>query len=112
LPGLVDVVVETDAGQSAASTYTYVRAPVVTQVVPATGSAFGGQSTTIEGFGFDELVAVTFGVAPVTVVSAGSTQIVVLSPPGLAGFDVPVTVVTAAGGASLPSNDAMYRYTL
>jgi len=111
-PGQVEVVVETDAGQSAPSTYTYVLAPVVTQVVPATGSAFGGELTTIEGFGFDELVAVSFGVAPVAVVSSGSTQIVVRSPPGLAGFDVPVTVVTTAGGASLPSNAAMYRYTL
>jgi hypothetical protein len=34
--------------------------PQVTRVAPSTGDPNGGQSTTIEGSGFDGLVAVTF----------------------------------------------------
>jgi IPT/TIG domain len=110
-PDSVDITVANAAGSATSSAaYMYVGAPTVTQVVPATGLAQGGQSTTIVGHGFDQLVAVSFGIAPATIISAGSTEIEVLAPPGTAGFEVPVTVVTGVG-ASLPSANAQYLYT-
>lgn len=110
--GAADVRVTNAAGTSAsvpASTFTYIEAPVVDQVAPATGSPFGGQTTTISGRGFDGASAVLFGIAPAHIVSAGFTQITVLSPPGIPGLEVDVIVGTP-GGLSAASNASKYRY--
>jgi hypothetical protein len=91
------------------STFTYIEAPVVQQVAPATGSPFGGQSTTISGRGFDGVTAVLFGIAPALIAFAGFTEITIISPPGVPGLEVDVTVTTL-GGTSLTSDASKYRY--
>ena len=66
--------------------------PTVTSVSPATGSARGGETLTIEGKGFSSSAKVTLGGKPATVKSATSTSIEVVSPRTVAGaVDVEVT---------------------
>ncbi|MGZ6887194.1 MAG: beta strand repeat-containing protein, partial [Acidimicrobiia bacterium] len=62
--GTVDVTVTTPAGTSptgAADQFTFVAAPTVTSVTPASGPASGGTSVTIAGTNFTGATAVSFG---------------------------------------------------
>ena len=61
-------------------------APAVSQVSPISGSTVGGTSVTLTGSGFQSTDTVTFDGYQAKVVSrAGTTNMVVLSPPHPAG---------------------------
>jgi uncharacterized membrane protein len=80
--------------------------PTISQLIPNTGPASGGNTINIFGSGFTGATAVNFGVgnpAPsFTVVTDNLIQAVVPSGTGV----VPVTVVTPAG----TSNGVLYTY--
>ena len=88
--GSVDVTVSTTLGGTSALTandvYTYLVAPTVTSVSPATGSTSGGSSVVIAGTGFTSTSAVTFGTVAATSFTVNSaTQITATVPAGSAG---------------------------
>ena len=67
--GTVDVTVTTPAGTSATSPadqFTYVAAPTVTAISPASGTAAGGTPVTITGTDFTGATAVDFGTVAAT----------------------------------------------
>jgi hypothetical protein len=106
----VDVVVTTKAGASpasAASKYTYVLAPAVTAVSPASGPVAGGQAVTVTGTNLTGATSVAFGAAPVTPAGGTDTSLTVTTPAGTAG-PVDVTVVTDGGTSATSAAD---RYT-
>ncbi|KAB8066534.1 IPT/TIG domain-containing protein [Janthinobacterium violaceinigrum] len=105
--GTVDVRVVTIGGTSAASAsdqFTYVLAPAVSGIAPASGPIAGGTSVVITGTGFSGATAVRFGSANAgSFVVNGATQITATSPSGSLGVvDVKVTTVggTSASGAA------------
>jgi hypothetical protein len=99
--GTVDVTVTTVGGTSATSgadEFTYVAAPTITSVTPATGPAGGGTSVTIAGTNLTGATAVSFGAnAATTFTVDSSAQITATSPAGSGTVDV---TVTTAGGTS------------
>ncbi|GAB6900663.1 beta strand repeat-containing protein [Kineosporia succinea] len=111
--GPVDVTVVTSGGTSATSSadqYTYVAAPTVSNVSPATGPTTGGTSVVITGTGFTGASSVTFGGIPATgvITVSSDTQITAVAPVGSAGtVDV---VVTAPGGSSATGAAATFTY--
>lgn len=111
--GSVDVKVTTPGGSSAVSPsdqYTYLAAPSVTNVSPATGPAGGGTTVTITGQNFAAGSLVKFGSQSASnIVVASSTSITASSPPGVAGI-VDVTVTTP-GGVSPSTTADQFTYT-
>ncbi|HYV35271.1 MAG TPA: IPT/TIG domain-containing protein [Gemmataceae bacterium] len=109
--GSVDITVATAVGSSATSAadrFTYVAAPTVTGISPAGGPLPGGTVVTITGTNLLNATAVNFGGIPGAITSASATQIVAVSPPGVAG-SVDVTVVTAGGvSATVPADQFVY----
>lgn len=65
----------------------------VQAVVPGSGSAAGGQTVVVAGTGLDAATEVRFGASEAEIVTAGTTRLVVNTPPGSVG-SVDVTVVT------------------
>jgi hypothetical protein len=111
-PGTVDISVTGPGGVSiptVADQFTYLPAPVVTGISPATGPAVGGTTVTITGVDFNGATLVRFGSNPATnVVVVSPTQITVTSPAGTAGtVDV---IVTAIGGVSSISSADRFTY--
>ncbi|MEU8569589.1 IPT/TIG domain-containing protein [Streptomyces pathocidini] len=103
--GSVNVTVTGPGGTSNAVPYTYVAAPTITSISPASGPTSGGNTVTITGTGFGGATAVTFGPNPATsftVVSA--TQITAVVPAGTGTVNV---TVTGPGGTS---NAVPYTY--
>jgi large repetitive protein len=99
--GLVQVVVRTKLGFSAAgsaSQFTYAAIPAVATLTPSSGPAAGGTSVVIGGQGFTGATTVAFGgvVAPAFTINSDS-QITAISPPGSGTVDV---IVITSGGAS------------
>ena len=109
--GVTDVRVTTPGGQSAntaADNYTYIPAPTITGVAPATGPQGGGTSVTITGTNFTGATTVQFGGVNATGFTVNSaTQITATSPAGTGAVSVSVTT---AGGASAntPADDYTY----
>jgi Subtilase family/Bacterial Ig-like domain (group 3)/Autotransporter beta-domain/IPT/TIG domain len=104
--GTVDITVTAGGGTSGASAadqFTYVPAPTVTGVNPASGPPSGGTTVTISGDNFTNATAVRFGgtaAGAFSVVSA--SQITATSPAGTGTVDVTVTTpggTSATGGA-------------
>ncbi|MGQ4596623.1 IPT/TIG domain-containing protein [Nocardia sp. R6R-6] len=105
--GTVPVTVTTAVGTSAGVSFTYVPAPTLTSIAPASGSVTGGTTVTLTGTGFTGATAVFFGILPATSFTVNSaTQITAVSPVGLG--TVPVTVTTPGG----TSNGVSYTYVL
>jgi hypothetical protein len=117
----VDVVVSSPGGvslSSAASKFTYLVPPAVTEVDPHRGPVAGGGQVTVSGSDFiagngpdgTPVTKVRFGTAAATGVSVGSggTSLLCTVPPGAAG--VVDVVVTTAGGSSTPSATSKYTY--
>ena len=107
--GVVNVTVSNGVGTSAPSAadqFTYVGAPAVTDISPASGPTTGGTQVTISGtdLGNSSMPVVKFGAAVATVISDNGTQIVVVSPPGTAGA-VDVVVATAGGMSTMAATD-------
>ncbi|MGE3856447.1 MAG: IPT/TIG domain-containing protein [Dehalococcoidia bacterium] len=71
--------------------------PSLTSVTPTTGATTGGTTLTLNGSGFTTGATVSIGGAPASVVSVGSAQIVVTTPPGPTG--AATVLVTNPGGA-------------
>jgi len=110
--GKVDIRVVTPGGTSrvsAADKFTYIAAPTVTKISPAAGPTAGGTKVKISGKNLAKTTSVIFGAAvAATITRNTATQIVAVSPPGLAGT-VDVTVVTA-GGTSAASAADQFAY--
>ncbi len=107
--GTVDVTVTSANGTSAATSadhFTYVAAPTVTAVNPASGSSAGGTSVTITGTSFTGATAVSFGGTSASAFSVNSaTSITATSPAGSLGA-VNITVTTAAGTSTTSPSDS------
>jgi hypothetical protein len=112
LAGSVDVTVTTPGGTSArnaADHFTYIAAPSIGGVSPASGPTTSGTVVTITGTGFTGTSAVNFGSSPAvrfTVVS--DTRITATAPAGSPG-SVDVTV-TSVGGTSSKSSADRFSY--
>ena len=106
--GTVDVGVTTAGGAvSAADLYTYVAAPTVTSISPATGLAAGGTTVTITGTNFSGATRVTFGGTAASYTVNSDTQITATAPAGTGTVDIRVTT---AGGPSAWSIGGFYTY--
>ncbi|RZS36407.1 IPT/TIG domain-containing protein [Herbihabitans rhizosphaerae] len=108
---VVDVVVTTKGGSSptsAASKYTYVPAPAITVVTPASGPVAGGQTVTITGTNLAGATAVEFGDVPATVGTVTATSLTCTAPAGAVGT-VHITVTTD-GGTSAESDADEYTF--
>jgi hypothetical protein len=108
----VDVKVTTVGGESpisSADQFTYVAAPTVTSIGPASGPKAGATLVTIAGTNLLGATAVKFGTKAGTIVSTSALQIVAISPAGTAGTAVDVTVATA-GGTSPASPADQFSY--
>ena len=93
--GTVDVTVVAAGGTSATSEadqFTYVAAPSVTSISPASGFTTGGGLVTIYGANLDDATAVDFGQTAGTIVDESADAIDVVPPAGAAGA-VGMTVV-------------------
>ncbi len=103
--GIVDVRIVTAGGTSAASTrdqFSYILAPVVSGLTPASGPAKGGATVTISGMNLAN-ATVLFGKTNAKIVSDTATQITVTSPGGTGKVDI--EVVTAGGTSAATSKD-------
>ncbi|MGZ4217191.1 MAG: IPT/TIG domain-containing protein [Solirubrobacteraceae bacterium] len=109
--GTVDITVTTPSGTSSTSDadqYTYIPAPSITGVSPASGPEAGGTTVTITGTDLTGTTDVEFGSTPATDVSVGGpTQITATAPPGTG--TVHVTVTTPSGTSATSSADE-YSY--
>ncbi|MDI1314812.1 IPT/TIG domain-containing protein [Prosthecobacter sp.] len=106
--GTASVVVTTPDGTNAAnSLYTYVAAPTVSGVSPASGPITGGTSVVITGTNFTGATSVTLGGTAATSVTVdSSTQITCTAPAGTAG--TASVLVTAPGGTN--AANSLYTY--
>lgn len=78
-----------------------VASPILISVDPAAGSAAGGEPVTIRGTGLLGARVVNFGTTPAPRLSQTSdAEIVAVTPPGAAGSEVPLTVITETGSVS------------
>ncbi|HRI98386.1 MAG TPA: IPT/TIG domain-containing protein [Nocardioides sp.] len=113
--GVVDVLVSTPGGTSAASAsakFQYVvpgGQPVVEEIAPASGPTDTGVAVTVRGSGFTGATAVNFGaVAATSLTVVDDTELMVTSPPQPAG-QVDLRVVTPAGiSAVVPEDQFTY----
>jgi len=109
--GTVDVRVTNANGTSlinANDTFTYIAAPTVTSISPATGAGAGGTTVTITGTGLSGATAVTFGATAATGFTVSSaTSMTALAPAGAGTVDVRVT---GAGGTSATTAADQYTY--
>ncbi|MBU6280147.1 MAG: IPT/TIG domain-containing protein, partial [Actinomycetales bacterium] len=100
--GAVNVGVATSFGATGSpAAFTYVEAPNIASITPATGPTGGGTSVTISGTGFTGATAVRFGstnAASFTVVNA--TTITAVTPVKAAGA-ADVVVITPGGTGTL-----------
>jgi hypothetical protein len=98
--GTANVTVTTANGTSATESsagFVY-SGPSVTSVIPPGGSPSGGTRVDIEGGGFAGATAVKFGASPAAGFDVVSDSLVIaISPPGVDGATVNVTVATPSG---------------
>jgi uncharacterized delta-60 repeat protein len=84
--GPASVLVTTASGTNAANTlFNYRILPVLSSITPDRGTILGGTTVTLLGEGFYEVVAVSFGGTPGTIISSTPTAITVISPPRAVG---------------------------
>ncbi|MBO8194636.1 IPT/TIG domain-containing protein [Streptomyces oryzae] len=104
--GTVPVTVTTTAGTSNAVNYTYqapALPPTAASIVPTSGPVTGGTPFTITGTNLTG-ANVLFGGVPATgvVVDPSGNSLTGVTPPGIAPGNVPVTVITPNGTATVP----------
>jgi hypothetical protein len=124
---VADIIVKVGAQVTltSASCFTYTQTgltPVVSSLLPSSGTKLGGTRVTIFGTGFSSPVQVFFGGVQAEVVSVSFNKIVVVTPPlpagsptTLTGVITPVTVKNATcttGGAPCTSNAVNFTYTV
>jgi hypothetical protein len=109
--GTVDLTVTTTGGTSSTSSadlFTFIPAPAVSSVGPASGPAAGGTSVTITGANLAGAAGVKFGSVPATTFTVDSaSQITATSPAGSGIADVRVTT---PGGTSAMSAADHFTY--
>jgi hypothetical protein len=109
--GLADVVVTTAGGtnpNTASDDYTFVAAPTITNLSPATGPAAGGNTITITGSDLSSATAVNFGASSATILTNTATTITVTAPPHAAGAtDVQVSAI-GGPSANTAADDYLY----
>jgi uncharacterized repeat protein (TIGR01451 family) len=107
-PGTFDVVVITPGGQVTVPQQFTFSGPFISSITPNAGLTGGGQTATIDGFGFTGTTSVTFDglAAAFTVLSAN--QISITSVPGHAAGAVTVVVTTPGGIDDLPAGFTYY----
>ncbi|WP_269854729.1 IPT/TIG domain-containing protein [Streptomyces sp. RPT161] len=110
--GNATVTVTTPAGSvnvPGGFTYTAAVAPVVTGIVPPSGSIAGGTAFVITGTNLSGTTSVTFNGNPATgiVVNGAGTAVFGLTPAGVVG-NATVTVTTPVGSAVVPGG---FTYT-
>jgi hypothetical protein len=99
--GSVDVIVTTPFGSTTSTTaYTFVAAPSITSVTPASGSAAGGETVVIRGINLGG-ATVAFGGTPASVSASSATALNVTTPGHASGVS-DVTVTTTGGVATSP----------
>lgn len=81
-------------------TATFLAAPTISLVSPATGPAAGSTPITLTGTEFAQVQRVTVGSTPVAFATPNENNITTTVPAGNAGARVPVTVTTIAGSAT------------
>lgn len=109
----VDVLVTTAGGTSAPSPsdqFTFVAAPAVASLSPASGPVDGGTWVTITGANFMGATGVAFGDAAAGFTVNSDTSITANSPPGENPDTVAVTVTTT-GGTSATGVSDRFTYT-
>ena len=87
--------------------------PVITGLAPSGGPAWGGSEVTITGTGFSglsQVATVAFGGAGVHFQVTSDTTIVAVSPAGIVGRPVAVTVALADSTLSAPTNADRFWY--
>jgi subtilase family serine protease len=88
--------------------FTFVAAPTVTKLTPASGPANGGIRVTVRGGNFVGKVSVRFGATPATRVRVlSSSEITVTAP---AGSGAVYVTASAVGGNSRRTSAGKYRY--
>lgn len=110
--GQVDVTITTPDGTSAVNVndrFTFIAAPTVTALTPATGSTAGGTLVQITGTNLTGVTSVLFGSTPAGFTFVNDTTINAVSPLHAAG-PVDVTVVTP-GGTSATGAGTAFTYT-
>jgi hypothetical protein len=109
--GTVYVTVSAVGGSStttATSRFTFVAAPTVTKITPASGPKKGGTKVTIRGSNFVGTVSVHFGARLAKLFRVvSSSEIVVIAPRGSGTVYV---TVSAVGGSSKTTATRRYRY--
>ncbi|WP_327120405.1 IPT/TIG domain-containing protein [Nocardia sp. NBC_01730] len=97
--GSVGVSITTAGGTSNGLSYTYVDAPTLGTPTPTSGPTSGGTAVTLPGTDLTTTESVTFDgvVAPFDVIS--DTEVVAVTPPGVAGA-VDIVVTTSGGSAT------------
>lgn len=103
IAGVVNVIVTTAGGSSAAATanqFTYIAPPTVDAVSPASGSSAGGTTVVLTGTNFTNATSVRFGAATSSFVVNNATQITATSPTGSVGT-VNITVRTVGGTSAI-----------
>jgi hypothetical protein len=111
--GIVDVTVITPGGTSAivyGDRFTYVPAPAVTSITPASGSVAGGTVVTIYGTGFTSATAVTFGETAGTGLTVVYANMIKVKSPAHAAGIVDVRVTTPGGTSTIVALDK-FTYT-
>lgn len=97
--GPVGVTVTTAGGTNNGLTYTYVDAPTIATVAPASGPTSGGTAVTITGTSLTDTDQVTFDGVPAPFTVIDPTTVSAVTPPGTAGA-VDVTVTNEGGTAT------------
>ncbi len=110
--GSVRVKVVTAGGESpdtSADDYLYVGSPVISSISPSSGPTTGGTSVTINGSGFYDVTAVTFGGTAAQSYTVNSTTKITAVAPAAASEGGVQVRVTAIGG---PSGTTTFTYTI
>jgi hypothetical protein len=104
--GTVDVRVTTPRGTSAivaGDKFTYLPAPKVTRISPASGPAAGGTAVMITGTGFTSASTVKFGTKAASARYNSATSLTATSPAGTGTVDIRVT--TPGGTSAIVTGD-------
>ena len=93
---------------TSASEYTYVGPPIITSILPTSGSTAGNTAVTITGTNLTGATAVDFGTAAATITSDTPTAITVTTPPGTAGLTGVVVYTPGGNTGPVPGNTFTY----
>jgi hypothetical protein len=106
--GPVDITVTTAGGtsdQTSADRFSYLAAPQVTRVSPATGTQAGGTGVLISGTSFTDVSAVHFGSQSATFAQTSAGDVLAVAPRATSPGDVDITVTTPGGTSSKTTTD-------